>query len=186
MTSIQQLTAIGILFLAVSCSSVNKTYEAYSDWDTNNDLKIGRSEFVNAYVAQGYFDRWGAGARAIGYDELFTEAFESIDSDRDEKLSLVEFNSQIKLIYFGMFRESFDQWDDDSNASISRNEFTKHAAMTNLAKLWDTDGNTRISEREMAGGMFYVCDGDSNGSIDKTELNTWKRNRKTGAQVQNS
>jgi Ca2+-binding EF-hand superfamily protein len=185
MNFIQQLTAMSISYLAASCASVNKTYEAYTDWDTNNDQKIGRSEFVEAYLDQGYFDRWGAGAGSIAYDELFVEAFESIDTDRDENLSLVEFSSQIKLFYFGLFSESFDRWDDDSNASISKSEFTRHVAMTNLVSLWDTDSNRRITEREMAGGMFYICDADSNGSIDQTELNTWKRNRETGVQVKN-
>lgn len=167
-----------LLFSIMAACSASKSYVGYSDWDTNNDQTISRSEFVEAYVGQNYFDKWGAGSGSIRYEDLYQEAFASIDADKDVKLSLVEFNSQIKRIYFGLFNETFARWDDDSNASISKDEFLRHVAATNLAAMWDTDHNKRITEREMAGGMFYVSDSDSNGSVEEIELNTWKRNRK--------
>lgn len=159
------------------CSSAMHSYESYSDWDSDGNLSISRTEFIQAYLSQDFFERWGQGSRSISYNQLFDEAFSSIDSDNDGKLSMVEFNSQIGLYHFGIFDGSFSGWDEDSNASISRPEFDNHVATSKLAGLWDTDANTRIADREMAAGMFYICDSNGNGSVDEIELNVWKRNR---------
>ena len=165
----------GILIFS-SCASTHN-YESFANWDSDNSGRVERREFVNAYLGSGYFKKWHDGKSAITYNELFDSMFKSIDSDKDNKLSIVEFNSQIRFFYFGIFNESFSKWDKNSDASISPSEFNAGVSSTNLASIWDTDDDKRIIEREMAGGMFYICDADSNGSVDEAELNTWKRNR---------
>jgi Ca2+-binding EF-hand superfamily protein len=167
---------LAVVLLVSSCAST-RNYESFSDWDSDKSGRVERREFVEAYLGNGYFKKWHDGKSAITYAELFDSMFKSIDSDKDNKLSIVEFNSQIRFFYFGLFNESFSKWDTNSDASINLSEFSKGVSSTNLASIWDTDDDKRIMEREMAGGMFYICDADSNGSVDETELNTWKRNR---------
>lgn len=160
----------------VSCASP-KTYTTATDWDSNKNGSIERREFVEAYLAQNYFDKWGEGKGSVAYQDLFNSLFDAMDVDKDKKLSIAEFNAQIKLFYFGLFSGSFVNWDDDRNESLSQDEFNKHISSSNLASIWDTNDDNRISEREMAGGMFYLCDADSNGSVSETELDAWKKNR---------
>lgn len=169
------LPLIVVLMLS-ACSATNK-YQTFVDWDSNDNNQVERREFVDAYQANGYFKKWSNAKYSVTYQELFNSVFESLDADKDNKLSIVEFNSQIKLFYFGLFNETLDRWDLNSDASIDQGEFNERVSSTNLGSIWDTDNDKRITEGEMAGGMFYICDADSNGQVSETELNAWKRNR---------
>jgi len=170
------ITALFAGCLLDACTS-SKTYVSSADWDSDKNGSIGRREFVDAYLAQNYFDKWSGGKNSVTYQDLFNSLFDSMDADKDQKLNNPEFNAQIKLFYFGLFNESFSSWDDDKDSIVSKNEFLNHVSSSNLASLWDTNSDRHISENEMAGGMFYLCDADSNGSVSSTELETWKKNR---------
>ena len=162
--------------MLTACSATNN-YQTFADWDSNGNNQVERREFVDAYQANGYFKKWSDTKNPVTYQDLFNSVFESLDADKDNKLSIVEFNSQIKRFYFGMFGETFDRWDLNSDASINQSEFNERVSSTNLGAIWDTDNDKRISEEEMAGGMFYISDADSDGYVNEIELNTWKRNR---------
>lgn len=170
------LVMIVVLMVNLSCSTTTKTFSSFSDWDTDSNRQIGRREFVDAYLAQDYFEKWSTGG-SISYSQLYDQAFASMDGDKDEKLSIEEFTAQIRLFYFGLFSGSFDLWDDNRDESLSKKEFADHVSTTNLATLWDSNGDKRITEAEMAGGMFYLCDANSNGNVDEQELALWKKNR---------
>lgn len=162
--------------LVCSCAGP-KVYTSPTDWDVDKNGSIQRHEFVDAYVAQNYFDKWSGGKSSASFQDLYNSLFDSMDGDNDQKLSPSEFDAQIKLFYFGMFSNSFNTWDDDSNGSVSQSEFNQHVSASNLSSLWDNNGDKRISEKEMAGGMFYLCDTDSDGSVSHAELEIWKKNR---------
>lgn len=76
-----------------------------------------------------------------------------------------------------MFSESFESWDDNQDGKIRIPEFTKYASASKLASLWDSNSDHSVYEREMAEGMFYVCDSDNSGKISEVELNAWKEGR---------
>lgn len=154
-----------------------KTYTSVVDWDTDKNGSIGRREFVNGYSALDYFNRWSGGKSSVAYQDLFNTIFDSMDSDKEQKLSGPEFNAQIKYFFFGMFSDSFANWDDNQDGSLDRDEFNKHIASSRLASYWDTNSDKHISENEMAGGMFYLCDADGNGSVSQEELDAWRKNR---------
>jgi Ca2+-binding EF-hand superfamily protein len=153
-----------------------KMLSAFSDWDTDANSRIERNEFVQAYVRQGYFKKWGQ-SQSISYVQLADELFASLDVDKTTTISPVEFTAQIKQFYFGLFQESFRQWDDNNDGSLSKQEFTTHASSSKLPTLWDNNVDQRISEQEMAGGMFYLCDANGDGFVDDAELIAWKEDR---------
>lgn len=162
--------------LLLACTAP-KVYTTYPDWDSNHDSKLQRSEFVEGYMQTNYFDKWGNGKSSIKYEELYQNTFRTLDRDGDAKVTSDEFNNQIKLFYFGLFNKSFDQWDTDNNAVLDLNEFITNATNSNLSTLWDANSDKRISKKELAGGMFYLCDTDSNGTVDEQEFNAWKSMR---------
>jgi Ca2+-binding EF-hand superfamily protein len=166
---------LSVLLGVGACAS--HVYTSYADWDINDDEALDRNEFVNAYIQTDYFKKWSREKSSITYEELYTGIFRSLDVDRDNKLSMVEFNTQIKPFYFGMFNDSFDEWDVNSDASIQYDEFINNITKTNLASLWDTSGNKRISKRELGAGMFYLSDANNNRSVDPLEFNIWTSNR---------
>lgn len=164
--------------LLFSCTAP-KTYVSFADWDSSKDLRLDRGEFVDAYLNQKYFNKWSQNGISLSEEAFFDAVFDSLDTDRDGSLSLLEFNMRIKSFYFGLFHDSFDIWDKNSNAGISREEFEIRVLSSNLADIWDINSDKYISERELAGGMFYICDTDGDGYISEIELDTWKRNQAT-------
>jgi Ca2+-binding EF-hand superfamily protein len=165
----------GLIILA-GCGS-SKLITSYVHWDTNDNKTLDRYEFVNGYSLSGFFNKWTKENGSLKYDELYEGVFSGLDADQDNKLSLVEFNSKIDFFYFGLFNETFDKWDINSNATIDKTEFLNAVRKTNLAPIWDTSEDQRISQRELAGGMFYLADADSNGMVEALEFNVWKINR---------
>ncbi|GHN02579.1 hypothetical protein WSM22_40680 [Cytophagales bacterium WSM2-2] len=176
MKLIRLLSTIGVCLLQFSCATP-KSYLTFSDWDSDSNKLIKRREFVEAYSSLNYFDKWGHGKGSITYPELFTATFQSMDRDQSNSISAEEFSAQIKLFFFGMFNGSFGAWDSDASGSLSSDEFISHIRVTNFGSLWDENSDKRVSEKEMAGGMFYVCDINNDGSVDESELSSWKRNR---------
>ncbi len=162
--------------LLIACAAP-KVYTTYPGWDTNQDNKLQRAEFVEGYMHTNYFDKWGNGKSAISFEDLYRNTFKTLDKDSDGKLTSDEFNAGIRAFYFGLFSESFDQWDSNKDSQLNLSEFTARAEKTNLSTMWDTNSDKSISKKELAGGMFYLCDADSNGTVSETEFNSWKSMR---------
>lgn len=77
---------LAVMLMLSACSATNN-YQAFVDW------------------ANGYFKKWSNAKSSVTYHVLFNSVFESLDADKDNKLTMVEFNSQIRLFYFGIFSE---------------------------------------------------------------------------------
>jgi Ca2+-binding EF-hand superfamily protein len=168
---------ITLIFLSVGCATVPKTFSSFSDWDSNKDQNIDRREFVKGYITQDYFNKWSARGYSISYPKFFEETFTTVDWDKNAKLSKAEFDFMVKKFYFGMSTDQFNDWDVDSSGSISYDEFDKRIVDTSLASLWDSNSDKQLENREIAGGMFYLCDKDNNGIVTEIELDTWKSTR---------
>lgn len=174
-----------ISILALFKCSSSENVISYEAWNADDDKSLNRTEFVNGYMQSGYFERWSDDQKDISYDKLYGAIFNALDTDEDDKISLVEFNSKIRYYYFGMFNGSFATWDNDIDASLNKEEFMKNITESRLGNYWDTTNDEEISERELAGAMFYLCDTDSDGEIERPEFDAWKRNRKHNADTYN-
>jgi Ca2+-binding EF-hand superfamily protein len=159
------------------CCSSPQVYSSYTNWDGDGNRLVDRYEFTRGYMQSDYFKKWTEGNLSMNYNELYNKIFNNLDSDNDNLLSMSEFNSRINHFYFQMFNGNFSQWDHDANSLVDRNEFIEQAGKTKLGSIWDTSDDRTITEREMAGGMFYICDADNNGRIDSLEFNTWADSR---------
>ncbi|MBT1708404.1 hypothetical protein KK062_09225 [Fulvivirgaceae bacterium PWU5] len=175
-TTIPRFSSAVAMLVVTSCAAP-KSYTAFADWDASSNSAVERNEFVQGYTALNYFEKWSRDKSSITYDEMGRGVFMSLDGNNDGKLSNEEFTSQINLFYFGLFHDRFDGWDDDHNNSVSHAEFDKHVIASGFALTWDTDGDELISKREMAGGMFYVSDANSDGRVTERELDAWKESR---------
>jgi Ca2+-binding EF-hand superfamily protein len=178
-SSKQDMKALYIITIGVvsaTCASV-QSISTYSDWDSSSDNALDRHEFIYGYIRSNFFGRWSEGGISISPEEFYDGIFNSMDTDKNDQLTRDEFNEKIKYFYFGMFNGSFDTWDVNSNSSLDKNEFLSNSKQNKLGSMWDTSGDNGISQRELAGGMFYLCDANSNGQIDVMEFNIWKVNR---------
>ena len=169
------LLAASVVFL--STCAAPRAYTTFADWDANNTRAVERSEFVEAYTALDYFLKWSPDKSALGYPQFQRHVFNSLDHDKNNQLSKAEFDGQIKRFYFGLFNGNFKEWDETSDGSISQAEFDKHVSQSNLSASWDTNGDKSISEQEMAGGMFYVCDVNGDSKVNNMEFEIWRVNR---------
>ena len=168
---------LGSVFVLASCSNQLISYASFSDWDKSNDSFLDRNEFVEGYIYQDFFDKWNPTGNSMSYDKFFNEMYLSIDRNKDAAIDKGEFDSQIKRFFFGMFSESFESWDQNKDGKMRMPEFTKNASASKLASLWDSNSDRVIYEREMAEGMFYICDSDNSGKIFEAELNDWRDSR---------
>ena len=175
-TTIISFAAVVASFVVSSCAA-RKSYLSFADWDSNRTGSIERPEFVQTYTAQDYFKKWSPDKSSIGYAEMQRRLFTSLDRNKDVKLDRTEFDQKINRFYFGLFHDHFDAWDDSHDGSISQQEFDKHVSSSNLSAIWDANGDKAISEQEMAGGMFHVCDFNGDMRIANIEFEKWRVNR---------
>jgi Ca2+-binding EF-hand superfamily protein len=164
-----------IFVLSVLSCSASKSNVADKSWDRDTDGSIDRREFVEGYLANDYYKFWGS-SFGVNSSTFFERLFLRMDLNQDGFLDSQEFNTQIKTYSFGLMSARASEWDNDNNAVLARHEFVEGAAKSKLFSLWDTSADKSISSREMAGGMFYVCDKDNDHGVNSDELEVWEKN----------
>lgn len=169
-----------IISMIISLSMYNciqtKPYQNYANLDSNRDNHLSRYEFISGYRKSKYFLRWSNGQN-LNEPAFYDSIYHKINISGDHGLISEEFERKINYYYLDRRSETFNHWDDDNSHTIDRSEFIDHAGRSALFTRWDRSGDGRISEREMADGMFYLCDLDGDGSITSIEFNIWKVNR---------
>lgn len=169
------LPLLTLLLIIGGCGS-QKSYVDYATWDRNHDAGIERSEFVDAYIANDNAKNWRQGSASIDKIKFIEKLFLRMDKDNSGTLNPEEFSKEMKRFSFGMVNTSLSSWDSDDNNFLIRDEFVSGASKSQIFSLWDTSGDKTISSRELAGGMFYVCDENNDRQIDATEFKSWQEN----------
>jgi Ca2+-binding EF-hand superfamily protein len=169
----------GLLMMTCATATTSKLNTSYEDWDTNKDGGLQRNEFVDGYTDSNYFHVWSNRGSSISYNEFLTHAFNFLDRNRNGKIERVEFDGQINGFYFGTQQNILKQWDKNSNDQIENEEFIEQCKISQLASLWDNDGDKSISEREMASGMYDLCNTNNDSKIDQQEFDQWRAKRNT-------
>lgn len=165
-----------VMVMGMCSCAAPQISSSYQDYDRNRDSALDRGEFISAYQENGYFSKWTRGI-SVSYTDFLVGLFATLDTDNDTRVSEPEFNAHIKQYFFNMFRGDFMSWDRDGSKLIDKNEFIQSTEQSNLASLWDSSGDRSITEREMAGGMFYLVDKNSNEGVDEIEFNLWMAER---------
>jgi Ca2+-binding EF-hand superfamily protein len=164
-----------ILLFFAGCSSY-RIVPPPTNWDANGDDILDRYEFLKGYIKSDYFKKWSRSQKPIMLEQFSQTIFSILDHDKDDNLGEREFRSGINH-FFLRTRISFGQWDEDSNGIVDKTEFRRHAQDPDFSSLWDGNGDNTVTDREMAGGMFQVCDRDGNAEINVLEFNIWNANR---------
>ncbi|WP_165823847.1 hypothetical protein [Pseudochryseolinea flava] len=166
-------SVVATVFFATACGAP-KVYSDYATWDRNTDKGIQRSEFVDSYLANNNAKNWQLESGSLNRLKFTERLFHRMDENNSGTLTVDEFNPKIKKFSFGMVSASISSWDTDDNGILVRDEFTAAASKSKLFNLWDTSGDNSISAKELAGGMFYVCDLNNDHHIDENEFKAWQ------------
>ena len=168
------ISIILVSIALVECATVRK-YPNYTNWDLNGDSMLNRYEFLTGYTKSNYFLRWGGGKLAA--NDFIRQIFNAMDHNKDTRLTCEEFHSKVDYYFHSSFNNIFYDWDDNRDNVLVVAEFEHLASQTELTSHWDTTSDNKLSEREIAVGMFYLSDVDHNKSVDLLEFNIWKVNR---------
>ena len=126
----------------------------------------------------------GMGGPGEGRGAMLTEMFDSIDTDKDGKLSYAELEASRKA--------EFDAADTNKDGALSADELSARALARFQEKLadrtqamldnMDNDGNGSLSEDEMGEGPgmrnFARIDGDNDGFVTKEEIQAGMKHHK--------
>ena len=175
MNNIKSLPIAIALIAVCSCATVGMR-SGYTDWDSNRNGQLNRYEFVTGYQESNYFFRWNR-AKNISAQQFYETMFHEMDQNKDSLLTCQEFSSKISYYYFQSASDECATWDDNHDKAVTKEEFNVHAMQSKLLSVWDISDDKKISEREMATGMFFLCDLDNDGTITPVEFNIWKMNR---------
>lgn len=126
----------------------------------------------------------GMGGRGEGRGAMLTEMFDTIDADKDGKLSYAELEVHRKA--------EFDAADTNKDGALSADELSARALARFQEKLaertqgmldnMDNDGNGSLSEDEMGEGPgmrnFARIDADNDGFVTKEEIQAGMQHHK--------
>lgn len=126
----------------------------------------------------------GMGGPGEGRGAMLTEKFDTIDTDKDGKLSYAELEANRKA--------EFDAADTNKDGALSADELSARALARFQEKLadrtqamldnMDNDGNGSLSEDEMGEGPgmrnFARIDGDNDGFVTKEEIQAGMKHHK--------
>lgn len=172
-----RITIVSIIApLSLYCCALVQPNPGYVNWDSSNDERLTRNEFVRGYIRSNYFFKWSKNRAALSIDAFQDSLFRFMDTNDDRQLTEEEFASRITFYSQGIFEGDFHTWDSDGNSCLTLREF-KNSAGRKLTPLWDTTADHQITEKEIALGMFQVCDANSDDEVDAVELGIWLANR---------
>ena len=175
------IAIVGLLMMTCATATTTKLITSYQDWDSNKDGAIQRAEFIDGYIDSNYFNKWSNRGNSISYNDFLVDEFNFLDKNRNAEIERTEFDGQIDPYYFGTQSNDFNHWDKNSNGLIENAEFIEQAKISKLASLWDNDDDKTISEREMASGMYDLCNTNNDPKVDQQEFDQWRAKRNTNA-----
>lgn len=171
-------STIAFTYLLMSgCSSTEKF--SYNTWDKDNNDRINKEEFAEVFKTH-YSVEWkeGNNSETIDFDdaEFYRSSFAFWDSDDDNYIDPDEWDA-VNDFYFN--RYGFDDFvaiDDDKNSRISYEEYVDEIAEYGLFEGWDQDSDDKVTQEELAEGVFNSYDFDDTGYLEKGEFNTFASN----------
>lgn len=145
----------------------------FEDFDKNDNGLISRSEFVKAFTYH-YVDDWNTTDNAYLDDEDFYQVAYSIwDTDLDGKLSDEEWTVGYENYFDDYLVVNYEDIDVDADGYIVYKEYYDVIGDTDFFGYWDFDMDERLSQAELARGVFNFWDADNSGFIDLGEYTSF-------------
>lgn len=170
-----KVLAIYILTLAFyACESPG--YEAYEDWDLDDDTYIDNDEFRDGILGSDYYYGLFEDAN-LDFAQLHDAYYDVWDLDNDNAIDQEEWDNAVD-VYYENYDEvlygSFDDWDMNNNGEIDLGEYRAGVGDTGLFTDWDLDKDELINDDEFAQGVYQYWDTNGDGYIEAAEYEEWE------------
>lgn len=154
--------------------TVDRSWGAWGDWDTDKNDQLARNEFDGRFDT--VYDRWDADrSRALSRDELADTWYDLWDNNNDNFIDEQEWTRGSRNWNFdGVDFRSWRQWDVDNDGRADANEFRQ--GFRSIYDVFDTDRNDNITREELRQRWWDLFDGNDDNMIDASE---WRA--RTGA-----
>lgn len=167
-----------LLIVTVGCAShsgqfTRKDWADLEKWDTNKDESLDVGEFIEGYFKKEFFNRWERESREISDSVFLRKMFEFLDRSNDHVLDSAEYNSR-RILWSLPGALKLKKWDINRDELVSHKEFIQGAQDANLIQTFDITTDGKITEAEMAQGMFDVSDKDNNNRVEAIEFYLWE------------
>jgi Ca2+-binding EF-hand superfamily protein len=162
--------------IQLGCGSLNM-HQGAPDWDLNDNSKLTQAEFVAGYQKSRFFNQWDRSKNYITSDQFISGLFDRFDTDGNHSISANEYKTRIHRYISGQQMPDFSTADLDKSDDLKENEFQEAMTVANIVEEWDMSHDGKVSDDEMAKGVFHRCDLDNNGMLNTLEFNIWIVNR---------
>ncbi len=162
------LIMMSLFFVPIANAKSNLVF---SDWDSNGDALISRSEFVDRFT-ENYVNDWDIiNDDHLDDEDFFNASFTIWDDDSDEQLSEQEWLYGYDYFYGDYVSDEFVSVDVDGDGFIEYTEYYDVLSPTTIYTDWDVDGDNYLNEYELARMVFNNWDYDNSNFIEIDEYN---------------
>jgi hypothetical protein len=144
------------------------TRAGFDDLDTDDDFAVDEREFSE--LTELYFSDWDTSQDGrMTCAEMASGLFRSMDRDRDDVLSRVEYAAGVTSWVPNTLDADFDRIDADANGALDRQEVRDGVEELRIFQAYDRDGDGYVSDLEFALAVFQYWDRDRDERVDALE-----------------
>lgn len=153
--------------------TVDRSWGAWGDWDTDRNDQLARNEFDGRFDT--VYDRWDADRnRSLSRDELADTWYDLWDNNNDNLVDEQEWTRATKAWDFeGIAYNGWRDWDIDNDGRLLENEFDQRFG--GIYDRWDMDRNNALTRDEFRDTWWDLFDNNNDDFIDDNEWRnvTW-------------
>jgi len=167
--------SLSLVVLASACQPDTRN-NRYDSWDANQNSGIDDQEFEQAFTTSPYYDDWNQDDnREVSQEEFSQGFFNVIDKNDDGLLSNEEWQQGKEAYFSDVAVDDTEElsWDQNGDQQVQPEEFQSALNELDYYRQWDEDSDGKLSEPEVAQGVFAMWDTDGNGVIEANEYEVW-------------
>ncbi|MGB0678479.1 MAG: EF-hand domain-containing protein [Polyangiales bacterium] len=148
----------------------SKVYKNFAAWDKDRDGVLTEAE-IDQGLVNSALDADGDGNGEIDDLEYATWNYKAWDTNGDEIVDFYEYRNGMSIWgYSGIAETSFRDWDADGDEELTVTEFVNGMRKHRVYDSVDTDGDGKVSAKEMGNARFTYWDTDNDGFIEHSEV----------------
>ena len=163
--------ALMLLLITVICNinCQRSTLLMFEDFDADDDNKISKKEFTNAFTAT-FFEKWDSDKdNRLSDADFIKVSFHMWDINKDSRLTIGEWNHGYDNFYKMAGHASYEEINSDHDSIVTFNEFSRIFKGEAIFVVWDFDRDNYLDVKEFASGIFTNWDLDRNDTLDRKE-----------------
>lgn len=144
--------------------------DIFSKWDTNNNEKISESEFEQHFVDE-FYTSWNIDSDGhLDVEDFYTVTFNILDADDDDHLDAAETDWGYDYLYGDYVNYDYMVQETEEGGAMDYDRYRDMIGKTDFYTDYDLDGDTYLSEHELASAVFESWDLNDNGTLDSREF----------------